>query len=312
MHVNNNEFELIELAFRQHVPHISANTSVTNGDDASVHRIPEGFEWVTSVDVSLAGVHWPDDFPLALAADRAVCAALSDLAAMGATATNVWVAAMATDASALNALGQGVADACNRHGVELSGGDTVKSSNNGLSVTVAGLIPNGDAMRRNQARVGESLWVVGLLGMSALSLEQWQLGQREAEQIRYFARIEPLLSQGVMLRQLGVRSCIDISDGLLQDAHHLAKASGCGLQISLESLPFWQSLSTALGHEKATKVLLSGGEDYALLFSAPTDLPGLEPLQAVKIGTVIEGAGIHVTFAEQTINIPTQGFDHFA
>ena len=120
--MNPSEFELIEQAFRRHSPPVHPMTRVANGDDASVHEVPLDMELVISTDTSVAGIHWPDNFPLDQAADRAVCAALSDLAAMGAEACWLWVSVLTKAAADAETMGIGVNAALNRYSVELAGG----------------------------------------------------------------------------------------------------------------------------------------------------------------------------------------------
>ncbi|RMH49800.1 MAG: thiamine-phosphate kinase, partial [Zetaproteobacteria bacterium] len=145
-----NERALIRRLFLRRRAH-DEGVEVANGDDASVHTLPEGMALAVSCDAALAGSHWPRGFDLEQAAERAVQAAFSDLAAMGASARWCWSALMAADAAALTALGRGVRAGCGRIGAVLVGGDCVRSRVNGVSLTVAGLLPTGSAMRRDAA-----------------------------------------------------------------------------------------------------------------------------------------------------------------
>ena len=309
--MNPSEFELIEQAFRRHSPPAHPMTRVANGDDASVHEVSPDMELVISTDTSVAGIHWPEDFPLDQAADRAVCAALSDLAAMGAGACWLWVSVLAKTSDDAGTMGKGVNAALNRYSVELAGGDTVTAPVNALCLTVGGVLPKGTAMQRDAARPSDDLWLCGVTGHSALGLKQWQQGQHDGRFIRDFCRIEPLLKEGIRLREVGVKCCIDVSDGVLQDAEHVAHASGVGMSINLESLPGWQEVISEASYEQALSSVLAGGEDYALLLTAPADLrPKLEAL-AGRIGFCSQGSGIEVLHNGQAIQAPVKGFDHF-
>jgi len=314
------EFDLIHACFRKEARIFSSMTRVGNGDDASVHAIPAGQQLVVSTDTAVVGVHWPHDFPVHLAADRAVCAALSDLAAMGAKAHWAWVSVMASDCHVLEAMGQGVTAALNRYDVELSGGDTVQSPMNALNITVSGLLPEHTAMQRNQAHVGDDVWLLGRLGFSALGLQDWFSGKRKGRFLASFENIVPQLSGGEVLRKLGVRCCMDVSDGLWQDAEHLCSASHVGMHIDLEQLPEWFNVVSAVGENDAMQAMLSGGEDYALLFTAPTYISGLSSL-AVKIGVCVQAAPVQgasvqgqnvvVSLRGQPVALKQRGFDHF-
>jgi len=306
-----NEFEMIERAFRQRVPFIHKFTRLSNGDDASVHVVPEGQEMVMSTDISMAGKHWPQDFPLNDAACRAVNAALSDLAAMGATPAWMWLGVMAISSNDADRMGQGVAMALASLPLELAGGDTICSPVNALSVTVAGLLPKGSCMRRGAARVGQDVWLCGHAGFSAYGLRQWQQGKSEGEYVPYFRDVRPLLNEGIKLRKLGVACCIDVSDGLCSDAEHVADASGVSMHLRLEKVPGFSVLSLAVDEEEAIRLASSGGEDYSLLFVAPVEQRKQLQLFASRIGECGEGSGVYMTLNGQHISLEDKGYDHF-
>jgi len=306
------EFKLIQHAFRDPVPFVHALTRLSNGDDASIHIVPEGQEMVVSTDISMSGTHWPRDFPLNDAACRAVNASLSDLAAMGAAPAWVWLGVMATSSDAADRMGQGVAMALNSLSIELAGGDTVRSPVNALSVTVAGLLPEGSGMQRDAARIGQDVWLCGRAGLAAHGLQQWRQGKHEGEYIPYFRDVRPLLNEGTRLRGLGVTCCIDVSDGLFADAGHVATASGVALHIQLEKVQGLSSLLQQVDEEEAIRLVLGGGEDYALLFTTATGMR--EELQAFAhhIGQCQKGSGVYMTFNAKKVSVSNMGYNHFA
>jgi len=307
-----NEFDLIDHAFRQKLSFKHSLTSLSLGDDASVHAVPAGYELAVSTDMAIAGVHWPHDFPLQDAACRAVNAALSDLAAMGAEACWIWCCAALKDGAAAELMGEGVAAALSGSGIELAGGDTVHAAENSLSVTVAGIVPKGEAMRRDTARVGDDVWLCGGLGFAALGLRRWQLGEHKASAIKAFRDVKPRLGQGMDLRKAGVRCCIDVSDGLLADAGHLAGASGVGMEIELSRIPSYAELAQQLDSETASSLVLAGGEDYALVCTAPDSLRDALSSIAVRIGHCVEGSRVRALLDGVEMHPPQRGFDHFA
>jgi len=305
------EFELIQAAFRDGAPNAHLTTSVKNGDDASVHAVPDGMELVISTDASISGVHWPDGFALQSAADRATCAALSDLAAMGAEACWAWVSVMSRSQDDLLELGKGVNAALSRYSVELSGGDTAYSSVNALTVTVGGIVPVGKAMCRNGAKKGDGAWIIGRAGFSSLGLKQWMAEMEEGYFKRYFEEIKPKLEQGVRLRDLGIRCCIDISDGILQDASHIAQDSSVGMRLDLESFPGWDLLCRKVGEKSAIRAVVSGGEDYALLFTASEGMGWLDSF-ATQVGVCTDGTEVEIRLNGTMLEGLEPGFDHFA
>lgn len=306
-----NEFELIDRAFRQRLGFRHDLTAVPCGDDASVHAVPDGFELVVSTDMSLAGVHWPQDFPLRDAANRAVQASLSDLAAMGAEPCWVWVCAALSDTDTGEKMGEGVAAALAGSGIELAGGDTVRASQNGIAVTVAGILPKGTAMRRDAAQPEDDIWLCGKIGLAALGLQQWRQGLRDTEAVQAFREVKPLLAEGLAMRKAGVRCCIDVSDGLLADVGHLAEDSDVGIQVELSPIPSFAGLVQMVGREEAVRLALSGGEDYALVCTAPKGLGDVLLPFAVRIGQCREGNGVRVLLDGADIEIGRRGFDHF-
>ncbi len=308
--MNEGEFDLIRRLFKHAGGSRKAFTRVGIGDDASVHRPPAGMDLVVSSDSSVQDAHWPDDFPLDQAADRAICSALSDLAAMGAEPVCAWLNVMANDNHAVESMGAGSTRALKRYDVELAGGDTCRSATNAISVTVAGQLPEGSAMRRDTALAEDDIWLAGRAGFHALGLQQWLNDMKDGDFVPCFETITPQLATGIQLRKAGVACCIDISDGLLQDAGHIATASGIGMDIEITSLPDWHVLCQAVGDAQALQLMAHGGEDYALLFTAPAGIYFPDGL-AVCIGHCREGSGVILRMHGETTNVEKAGFDHF-
>src|SRR5690606_11273930 len=122
------------------------------------------------------------------------------------------------------------------------GGDTTRGPL-AITVTAAGLVPAGQALRRAGARAGDEVWVTGTLGDAAGALAQWQAREPASAKLRYrLDRPTPRLAAGRALRGLA-SACIDISDGLLADLGHVLAASGCGARLDLGRLPTSQPLA---------------------------------------------------------------------
>ncbi len=308
--MSDGEFTLIDRLFKHAGGSRKSFTRLGIGDDASIHHLEPGMELVISTDSSVQGIHWPDDFPLDKAADRAVCSALSDLAAMGAEPVCAWLNVMATDCHAVELMGTGSTRALKRYDVELAGGDTCSSPTNAISVTVAGQLPQGAAMRRDAALPGDAIWLVGRAGLHALGLQQWMNDHKDGHFVSHFESIQPLLEAGIQLRNAGVSCCIDVSDGLLQDAGHIVVASGIAMDIEITCLPDWNILCQAVGEAQALQFIAHGGEDYALLCTAPAELALPDGL-AVCIGHCRQGAGVSLRVHGDETNMEKKGFDHF-
>lgn len=302
------EFSLIRRFFSG----LSAadHVSLGPGDDAALLKLPSGQELVISTDTQIEGVHFPAQSNAGNIAYRAVAAAASDLAAMGAAPLGMTLALSLPQADVdwLQSLRSGLQAAVADFGLPLLGGDTVRGALQ-LSVTVLGTVPAGQALRRDGARVGDQLCVSGCLGDSAagLALIEGRLDsnpQRRQLLMERFWRPQPALAMGVSLRGMAT-AAIDISDGLLADAAHVAEASDVCLEISSDQLPLSRELVAVAGRQQAVAWALSGGDDYVLCFTLP---PGARNSRdCAVIGQVGRGCGVRVDGRAASAT----GFRHF-
>lgn len=280
------------------------------GDDCAILRLQEGERLATSVDTMVAGVHFPQDsFPEDIGF-RAVSVAASDLAAMGARPLGMTVALTLPEVDEfwLNAFSQGLAVAVSEYDLPLVGGDTTRGPLT-ITVQVMGALPLDQALLRGGARVGDEVYVSGTLGDAAGGLaflqEQWQPEPDAAEHLldrfnRPRARIE--LGRELLGR---ATAAIDISDGLLADAGHIAAASGVKLVIDPALLPLSSALATHPSPDQARLWALTGGDDYELCFCLPPGEP--PPAGCTRIGQVEPGEGV-----DCGLNIDSPpGYQHF-
>lgn len=295
------EFELIERYFSA-LTEGASGLVLGVGDDAAVTVLEPGEQLVTCTDTLVRGVHFLEDTAARDIATRSLCVNLSDLAAMGAVPR--WFTLALTldgaDESWLESFAGGLADLSRRYGCALIGGDTTRGPLC-ISITALGVVPAGRYLRRGGARPGDRVYVTGCLGegAAALALLQGRLDCEAAESARLRQRFHaptPRLAEGLLLRDLA-SAAIDISDGLLADAGHIAAASGAGICIDLECLPL-----ARVAHASGEDLLnwaLSGGDDYELCFTvspenvtAVDDLIRAGRLDAHPVGRVVEGAGV--------------------
>lgn len=259
------------------------------GDDAAVLALTPGFQLVTSTDSALEGIHFPVDTLPEHVAYRSVAAAVSDLAAMGAEPLGMTLALSLPDADELwlHSFRQGLGDAVSDFHLPLVGGDTTRGSL-ALTVTVFGQVPADTFLTRGGARSGDQLCVSGYLGDGAGGLALLQ-GDLCAVELDYdliealetrFYRPSPRLALGQALRGCAT-AAIDISDGLLADAQHIAHASGVELHIASQSLPISPSLKVAFEPERCLELALRGGDDYELLFTLPMKVPPPEGVTVI-------------------------------
>lgn len=293
------------------------------GDDAAV--LESGARVVLAVDTVVDGVHV--DRRLSTPADvgfKALAVNVSDLAAMGALPEAAVVSLQlpsATPRDEAVELYEGLAQAAERWDCALVGGDTVTSPTLAVSVTVLGrLVDDGVVLRRDAARPGELVIVIGGLGLAAAGLEL--LRQQEHDVLEAHPELAAAHRRPVALTEAvaplvlaGARAAIDVSDGLGRDLGHVAEASGVGIRLARERLPRAPGVLAAaerLGLS-AESLILAGGEDQALAVTLPPErlgrldvaLDGVG-LRAAVVGEVVEGHGVDLDGRD----IAGQGWEH--
>ncbi len=250
------------------------------GDDAAVVAAPDGRVVVTT-DVLVEGVHFRRDWSDGLDVGRKAAAqSLADVAAMGAvtTALVVGLAAPADLPSAWAlALADGLREESALVGASVVGGDVVSSPVLTVSVTALGDLQGRAPLTRAGARTGDVVAVAGRLGWSAAGLAVLRRGFRSPRAlVQAHRRPEPPYAAGPLAAALGATSLVDVSDGLVQDLGHVARASGVEVRLRRDALEVpgpVRDAAAALGADPYAW-LLAGGEDHALAATFPpgTDL----------------------------------------
>ncbi len=305
------------------------------GDDCALLRAPApGQALAISTDMLIEGRHFFAGTVPAAIGHKSLAVNLSDLAAMGAEPLGftLAIALPAVDEDWLGAFCGGMFRLADRYDCPLVGGDTTRGPL-AISITVFGQVPAADALRRDRARSGDEIWVSGPLGGASLAVTMRRQasaaesssnapqGAEGAEGAEGAARRldwpQPRIELGRGLRGLA-NAAIDLSDGLAGDLRHVLTASSgageLGAELSAADLPIDPCLAH-LPRDEALRHVLTGGDDYELLFTAPprhhqtirTLCPG-----AAMIGLVRSGRGILLTGGDGT-SAPLEGtgFDHF-
>ena len=287
------------------------------GDDCARVRVADGMELAVTTDMLVEGRHFLSDAEPRALGHKALAVNLSDLAACGATPR--WavlaIALKSADEAWLAEFSAGFFGLAERHGIDLVGGDTTRGERIVISVTALGEVPAGAALSRAGARPGDDLWVSGELGGAALGLVHPEIAEAAAR----LHRPEPRVALGRRLRGLA-HAAIDVSDGLAGDLAHVLERSRVGAQVSYELIPRAAALR-ALGNAELEKdCVLSGGDDYELLFAAPADrraevqaLARELALPLGRIGSFEAGESrLVVVDAARRPMAFRGGFDHFA
>ncbi|APW41504.1 thiamine-phosphate kinase [Rhodoferax saidenbachensis] len=326
------EFELIQRFFTRPTRHAVLGV----GDDCALLAPAPGMQMAISSDMLVSGRHFfPDVDPRTLG-HKALAVNLSDLAACGARPVAFTLALALPEANAawLEPFSQGLLALADAHGCELIGGDTTQGPLN-ICITVFGEVPAGQALLRSGARAGDDLYVSGTLGDARLALEALQGKITLPPEVLAQTRIRmdqptPRVALGLALR--GVASAAaDVSDGLLGDLGHILQRSGVGATIQTENATH---LIAACAHStgatglfgleisanKALQCVLSGGDDYELVFTAPAHRRAAVQAAAQSshtpvtcIGQVDAAPGLRlVDAAGAAVANDFASFDHFA
>ncbi|MCZ8294776.1 MAG: thiamine-phosphate kinase [Hylemonella sp.] len=324
------EFDLIARYFQRPQRPYTGAVRLGVGDDCALLQPAPGTQLAISSDMLVEGRHFFADVDPATLGHKALAVNLSDLAACGARplaftlalslpqADEAWLAAFACGLFAL-------ADA---HDCQLIGGDTTRGPLN-ICITIFGEVPVTDsgsrALLRSGARPGDELWVSGTLGDARLALEALQGRRTLPPPLLQAARVRleqptPRVALGLALR--GVASAaLDVSDGLLGDLGHILRASGCGACIDTSlAAPLLATQGLALGAEEHLSLVLAGGDDYELLFTAPAShaeavvaAGRASGTPVTRIGRIEAAPGLRLVDAQgQPVPGRYASFDHFA
>jgi thiamine-monophosphate kinase len=284
------------------------------GDDGAVLAV--GGSVVVSTDVLVEGVHFRRDWSGPTDIGRkAVAVNVADIEAMGARPQGVVVGFSApgeTEVRWTLDLATGLKTECATAGVSLLGGDTTRGRDVTLSVTALGTLDGRAPVRRGGALPGDVLAYAGQLGWAAAGLLVLTRGFRSPRAVVEVQRVPNVpYGQGVVAAEAGATAMVDVSDGLLADLGHVARASGVTIDVDTSALEIAEPLQTVGAATRVDPLLLvlTGGEDHALVATFP---PGRVPAGWTTIGAVgaagPDGAAVLVDGAPFT---GVTGFDHF-
>jgi thiamine-monophosphate kinase len=324
------EFGLIDLIAKMiadaRVDRLAADRPLIGiGDDCAVWR-PEGALELGTVDTLFEGVHFnTETTPWRDLGWKSLAINLSDIAAMGGAPEYALVALALPEDTAvadITALYDGIIELAKEPHTAIVGGNISRAPQVSVTITVIGHTLSNNLMRRDTARPGDVIAVTGNAGSAAAGLEILSQGLKlKSEPSEYlqqaFLRPTPRIAEGQTLLKLGVKTAIDISDGLLSDLRHICEESKLSARIFAEKLPIHPLLKGSFG-DKAQVLALSGGEDYELLFTAsPTVVNKVKtelkcPVTAV--GEIVAGEPGKIDLIDaqgKTVKTGKTGWRHF-
>jgi thiamine-monophosphate kinase len=325
------EFEFIKT----HLAPLAGPEGLGLLDDAAQLVPPAGHDLVLTKDTFVEGVHFPLGEYGANIAERLLRTNLSDLAAKGAAPLGYMLSLAIPplmDEAMLAGFAKGLAAVQESFPpLKLYGGDTVRIAGPMVvTATLIGKVPSGKMVLRSGAQAGDIVWVSGHIGEGAMGLRH-VLSQKidppptggalwaweEA-----YLRPQPRLSLGPLLRKVA-SAAADVSDGLVADAGHIAAASEVGITLRLPDVPLsTDTFIWANGQQdriKAKVDLMTAGDDYEIVFTAPPEFGELIKhagaelgIVLTPIGDVIEMRGISVLgYGDEIIPIAAKGYQHF-
>jgi thiamine-monophosphate kinase len=339
--MSQSEFGIIDKYFRDSgLCFEGRGIDLAIGDDCALLSLEEKDQLAISMDLLQEGVHFPVGAVPELLGQRALGVNLSDLAAIGAEPMCFTLGLSVPDADGvwLEAFSAGLLKVAERFSCPLVGGDLIRGSLH-IAIQVQGRLPKGEALLRRGARPGHLVYVTGTLGDAAAALAlfdsldrsnqspaaespvlETRLAARHRDHlINAFYRPEPRVAVGMAVRGLA-SAAIDLSDGLLSDLGHIAKASGVGAELDIAQLPLSEAMRECVVEEQRAALALSGGDDYELCITVPPDhCPAVEEAVAglgvklTRIGEIVSGDGVQCLDNHgEPVVIGHSGYMHFS
>jgi thiamine-monophosphate kinase len=275
------EFGLIDLLAKAVGTPSDKQLIIGIGDDAAAWRGGDSIQLAT-VDSFIQDIHFSlDTASWGELGWKALAVNLSDIAAMGGLPRYALVSLALpgdTEVEDVTALYRGMVELARSFDVTIVGGDTSSAPLVAISITVLGRTgsPEERILSRSAARPGDEVAVTGYLGTAAAGMRMLTGRLRFASEVTArlrgaFLRPNPRIAEGQILVEQGVKTAIDISDGLVSDMKQICKASGVGARIEVDSVPVLPEVGSGFG-DGALELALAGGEDYELLFTGSAEV----------------------------------------
>ncbi len=265
-----NESDIIKQYFNLN-QNYSNGIELGIGDDAAVLTVPTDQQLVVSTDTLVSNVHFFADQKAEDIAYKALAVNLSDMAAMAARPK--WVSLSLTmpsiDHSWLKSFSQSFFSLANQYELSLIGGDLSKGSLS-ITITIQGLVPKDQYISRSGAKIGDKIFVSGMLGDAGLALGLQESNHKNIDSDYLINRLFRPTARVKLGMKLGIiaNSMIDVSDGLESDLGHIIHASHVGARVTVDDIPLSRAILNIISHEEALNYAMSSGDDYELCFTA--------------------------------------------
>ena len=310
-----NEFDYIEKYFRPLTNKFASNLK----NDGAIINQKSSYDLIISTDSLVEGIHFFGHENPADIAKKSLRVNLSDMAAMGAKPIfyNLALSIPKNKASQfIPKFAKGLQHDQEEFDIKLIGGDLTSSLKHiNITITIFGRTANGKSIPRDGAKRGDSLYVSGILGLSKIGLDNYNSNLKKFHEPKSkYLLPQPRVDLGISLENIA-NSMIDISDGLIQDATHLARNSKLTVELNISKIP----LPTIKNLDK--KLILNsalyGGDDYELLFSCNVfnevlvkEISKKLNLKLTKIGVFKEFKKNYLEF-EKNNSTPRNSYLHF-
>lgn len=281
------------------------------GDDAMVFR--DGY--VVTTDSFFEKTHFDlDYFSFFNLGYHTMAASLSDIAAMGASPISALISLCIPrkiGMKAIRELYDGFDELTRKYKCDISGGDIVKGQIFGMTITVIGRTKA--AMMRSGAKPNNYLYVTNFLGLAEAGRIALMENFRQNEYpdaVKKHLFPEPRIKESFQIKKYAT-ACIDTSDGLSTDAFHLAEESAVRIVIDAEHIPIHSEVGKLCAAQRMdpTQFILSAGEDFELLFTAPR-LPKMSGVKVFRIGRVMKGRGLFLSLGGRERPVRPSGYQH--
>ena len=307
------EFDLIERYFSGHALQHSEN-GLGIGDDCALLTVPVGYQLAVTTDTMVENVHFFADVDPECLGHKLLAVNLSDLAAMGAEplAVSLALTLPKVDANWLQAFSRGFFKLAQQCRVDLIGGDTTSGPLT-LTLQAMGVVPQGQALLRSTAKIGDLIYVTGQLGGAGLGLKikQGYACPNPEPALLCFNLPEPRITQGLAIRGIA-SACIDISDGLAADLGHILQKSGVGASLDWHSLPLSLEVQEYIRLSGDWQMPLIAGDDYELCFTAAAGFEQQLPPGCYCVGVIEAELGLRIKRAGCIDSLEAKGFEHFS